>query len=275
MNVYAYVAGHVLKSVDPIGLQEIPEMPPPAESGDKPQKVTKSNSSSIRKWVGAGIATVVVVAAAAHPKTRQMARSLAPRARPILKPAERAARRAKEVIARRANRVAQTVKRWMSSDASRDQTASAGDRVSEITVPNQLSALVRQVSRDVYYVFERANARFSARANLDSKGYIELSLRTKLEDGTRAQVLKGATELKNVLKHFEGRAKGFKANWQYGDKLKVFKDQLAKGLTESQAAWRTWTGQQLKKAGYDQVKILENSGETVKAVFTKSKDAVK
>ncbi len=277
LNVYAYVRGQVLYSIDPVGLQDIPaaqkvdEAPQP-----KPQPTISSNA---KKWVVAGVATAVVVAAAVHPKTRQMARSLVPKAKPVLRPAEKAASRAqaaiREAARRRLESAKQVVQRWLRSDASRDQTASAGDRVSETTVPNQLSPLIRNVSREIYHVYERANARFAVRANLDSKGYIEMSIRTKLEDGTRSKILQAAAEFSKVLKHFEGRAKGFQASWQYGDNLKVFKEQLAKGLTESQAAWKTWTGQQLRKAGYDQVKIVENAGDTVKAVFTKSGGAAK
>jgi hypothetical protein len=50
--------------------------------------------------------------------------------------------------------------------------------------------------------------------------------------------------------------------------LKMFNEAKAKGLTDTEAAWETWTGQQAKNAGYNAVKVTLLKNGDVKAVFS-------
>jgi len=123
-----------------------------------------------------------------------------------------------------------------------------------------MATLIDETTDDRYYVRDSSNNRFKAFAIVSPDGLLEIDLRTKLEDGTRSIVLHGAEQFRRILRHFAGRFRGIRGNWQHGDNLKVFNRTTAAGMTSEEAALQTWTGRQAQAAGFSRVENIRAFG---------------
>ncbi len=119
--------------------------------------------------------------------------------------------------------------------------------------------LTNNITADRYLVSDSTYVRFQAYAYVED-GILQITLRTKLENGLRSTVLHGAAQFQRILQHFAGRFIAIRGNWVYGDNLRLFNASVKNGLSLEQAALQTWTGQQALKAGYDRVEIIEAHG---------------
>ncbi len=124
-----------------------------------------------------------------------------------------------------------------------------------------MATLIDQSTADRYYVRDLSNSRFKAFAVVGSDGFLEIDIRTKLEDGARSTSLRGSEQMRQILRHFAGRIRGIRGNWQYGDNLRVFNQATTAGMTCEQAALQTWTGQQAQAAGFSCVGNVRAGGE--------------
>ena len=115
------------------------------------------------------------------------------------------------------------------------------------------------ITQDHYLVTDSSNVRFQAYAYVEN-GLLQITLRTKLENGLRSMVLHGAEQFQLILQHFTGRFRAIRGNWVYGDNLQSFNMAVAAGLSVEQAALQTWTGQQALAAGFGRVEIVELYG---------------
>ncbi|NVM57282.1 MAG: RHS repeat-associated core domain-containing protein, partial [Desulfobacterales bacterium] len=120
------------------------------------------------------------------------------------------------------------------------------------------SKLTVEHSHGRYLVSDSANARFQAIGTIEDD-LIEITIRSKLEDGTRSAVIRGSEQFKQVVDFFP-QAKGIKANWQYGDNLLEFNKLTKAGLSPTEAAAKTWTGKQATKHGFTKIADIELTG---------------
>lgn len=116
--------------------------------------------------------------------------------------------------------------------------------------------LISRITEDRYLVSDASNIRFQAFAYVEN-GFLQITLRTKLENGTRSKVLQGAEQFQLILQHFTGRFHAIRGNWVYGDNLRSFNVGVAAGMSLEQAALQTWTGRQATAAGFGRVEIVE------------------
>jgi hypothetical protein len=87
-------------------------------------------------------------------------------------------------------------------------------------------------------------------------GTTELSLTIRtVVDGQRSKVMRGATEFRAILDHFEGKFDGIRGAWSYGDNLAEFNKLTAARKSLEEAALGTWTGEQAIAAGYAKVTV--------------------
>lgn len=119
--------------------------------------------------------------------------------------------------------------------------------------------LNHHITEDRYLVSDASNLRFQAFAYVEN-GFLQITLRTKLESGTRSNVLHGAEQFQRILQHFAGRFRAIRGNWVYGDNLLSFNVDVAAGLSLEQAALQTWTGKQAVAGGFGRVEIVEVDG---------------
>jgi hypothetical protein len=112
------------------------------------------------------------------------------------------------------------------------------------------------ITEDRYLVSDASNIRFQAFAYVEN-GFLQITLRTKLENGTRSKVLHGAAQFQSILQHFAGRFHAIRGNWVYGDNLQSFNAGVAAGLSLEESALQTWTGRQAVTAGFGKVEIVE------------------
>ena len=119
--------------------------------------------------------------------------------------------------------------------------------------------LVSNITEERYLVTDSTNVRFQAYAYIED-GFLQITLRTKLENGLHLTELQGATQFQLMLGHFIGRFKGIRGNWTYGDNLKLFNNGVHEGLSLEQSALKTWTGRQAQMAGYSRVEVVELYG---------------
>jgi hypothetical protein len=93
------------------------------------------------------------------------------------------------------------------------------------------------------------------------EGELELSIRTRLEDGTRGTI-RGAEQFQSILDHFGvSNIRTIKGSWSYGDNLAAFNKAISEGLTPQAAAAGTWTGQQAAQAGFGSVRVGRTYGQ--------------
>jgi hypothetical protein len=111
-----------------------------------------------------------------------------------------------------------------------------------------------------YSARDPANPRFQAFATLDNDE-LSLVIRTKLPNGERSTVLRGAEQFKKILVHFAGRFKGIRGSWSFDDNLAAFNRAVLAGEPHEEAALKTWTGQQAAAAGYGRVVIRSLEGQ--------------
>lgn len=124
-----------------------------------------------------------------------------------------------------------------------------------------MAELIDESTVSRYYVRDSSNNRFKAFAVVGSDGMLEIDLRTRLEDGSRSTVLRGAEQFGRILRHFAGRFKGIRGNWQFGDNLAAFNWAIKAGSLPAEAALQTWTGRQAQAAGFSLVENLRLSGK--------------
>jgi autotransporter adhesin len=72
--------------------------------------------------------------------------------------------------------------------------------------------------------------------------------------------MRGATEFKEILNHFEGKFDGIRGAWSYGDNLAKFNKLTGEGKSLKEAALGTWTGEQAIAAGYAKVTVRSFMG---------------
>jgi hypothetical protein len=111
-----------------------------------------------------------------------------------------------------------------------------------------------------YSVTDPANPRFQAFATLEDDE-VTLLIRTKLPTGQRSTVLRGADQFRKILVHFAGRFKSIRGSWSYDDNLATFNRAVLAGLSQEEAALKTWTGQQAAAAGYTRAVIRSVEGQ--------------
>jgi hypothetical protein len=89
-----------------------------------------------------------------------------------------------------------------------------------------------------YSARDPANPRFQAFATLDNEE-LSLVIRTKLPNGQRSTVLRGAEQFKKILVHFAGRFKGIRGSWSFDDNLADFNRAILAGGSQEKAAAKT------------------------------------
>lgn len=124
-----------------------------------------------------------------------------------------------------------------------------------------MAELIVESTVNRYYVRDSSNYRYKAFALIDSDGMLEIDLRTRLEDGRRSTVLRGAEQFHLILRHFAGRFRGIRGNWQFGDNLAAFNQAVQAGRSPEEAALQTWTGRQAQAAGFSRVENLRLGGK--------------
>jgi len=139
-------------------------------------------------------------------------------------------------------------------------------------VPTNAHYLIDSSTTDRYAVYVSAHPRLQAFAVIDN-GELSITVRTRLEDGTRSPLLHGTEQFKRILSHFSGQFMGIQGSWSFGDNLAAFNRATAGGMPIEDAARQTWTGRQAAAAGYARVvvRLLEGTPGAytrVKVVFT-------
>lgn len=115
---------------------------------------------------------------------------------------------------------------------------------------------------------------FHAEGFVNPHGELCIEIETKLEDGQRSTVLRGAEQFQSILKYFDGKFTSIRGSWVYGTNLARFNKLTAQGMSPVDAAAGTWTGGQAAEAGFRTVRILNSIGspgkyEFVEVLFTK------
>ncbi len=123
-----------------------------------------------------------------------------------------------------------------------------------------MEKLIRNITEEAYRVFDASNIRWQAMGDIGADGMLNITLRTRLEDGTRSSAIRGAEQFQAIIQHFAGRSKGIRGSWTYGDNLDAFNQATVAGLPPEEAALVTWSGKQAAQAGYTRVIILLLSG---------------
>ncbi len=123
-----------------------------------------------------------------------------------------------------------------------------------------MAMLESDLTFDYYRTSDSSNVRFQAFAYV-AEQVLHVTLRTKLEDGTRSSVLRGKEQFALILKHFAGRFTIIRGNWQFGDNLAAFNQFVKAGLSPPEAALQTKSGQWAQAAGYDKVEVLALVGQ--------------
>ena len=125
-----------------------------------------------------------------------------------------------------------------------------------------MATLISNLTDDRYTVYDSSNARFQATGDIGLDGMLNLTIRTRLGDGMRSTVVRGAEQFQKIVRHFVGRFRGLRGNWKYEDNLAAFNQAIGNGMTLEQAAMHTWTGQQALIAGYPRVEFIELAGQS-------------
>lgn len=112
---------------------------------------------------------------------------------------------------------------------------------------------------EAFSVSDPVNKRLQVAAYLYA-GRLEITIRTKLENGTRSTMLHGNELMADVFRFFAGRIEEVKDKYSYGDNLKMFNKAKSNGLGDAEAAFATWSGKQARKAGFREVKKVRYSG---------------
>ena len=138
-------------------------------------------------------------------------------------------------------------------------------------MPTTPSRLIDNSNPDRYAVYDSLHKRLQVFAVVDN-GELSLTMRTRLEDGTRSPLLRGAEQFARVLSHFSGTFIGIQGSWSFGDNLAAFNRATAGGMSPENAALQTWTGKQAGAAGYRRVMVRSLEGQPgaytrVKVVF--------
>jgi hypothetical protein len=120
--------------------------------------------------------------------------------------------------------------------------------------------LINGSSANRYFVRDPANVRFQAEAHLENGGELSLTMRTKLENGVRSEILQGEEQFAEIMKHFGDRVTGIRGAWSYGTNLDKFNELMRDGKSEQEAALGTWTGEQAVRAGFTNVTIRSLEG---------------
>jgi len=121
---------------------------------------------------------------------------------------------------------------------------------------------------DRYAVYDSMHRRLQAFAVIDN-GELAITLRTRLEDGTRSPLLRGSEQFERILAHFSGKFLGIQGSWSFGDNLAAFNHAIAQGSSIADAALQTWTGKQAAVAGYTRVVVRSLKGSP--GAYTKVK----
>jgi len=130
------------------------------------------------------------------------------------------------------------------------------------------SRLIDSATTDRYAVYDSVHRRLQAFAVIDN-GELAITLRTRLEDGTRSPVLRGSEQFERILAHFSGKFLGIQGSWSFGDNLAAFNRAIAQGSSIADAALQTWTGRQATAAGY--ARVVVRSLEGAPGAYTKVK----
>ena len=123
-----------------------------------------------------------------------------------------------------------------------------------------MGRLISNITEEAYRVFDASDIRWQAMGDIGADGMLNITLRTRLEDGTRSSALRGAEQFQAIIQHFAGRCQGIRGSWTYGDHLEAFNHATAAGMLPEEAALTTWTGKQAAQADYTRVIILLLSG---------------
>ena len=90
-----------------------------------------------------------------------------------------------------------------------------------------------------------------------------MTFNIKLTEGnTRSQTLRGKQAFDLAINHFGSQLIGIEAIWKYGDNLALLNHWTSPQyqLTPSQAALKTWTGQQAQRHGFQFAYKIESIG---------------
>ncbi len=122
-----------------------------------------------------------------------------------------------------------------------------------------VSAPIVQKTDSSYVAIDPANKRFQIMADLYA-GDLDITLRTKLENGTRSKVLKAKEHYRNIVNHFGDRTQRIKSKWSYGDNLEHFNALKAMGFSDEDAVWGTWSGRMSKENGFGKIQRIRTIG---------------
>jgi len=262
LNFYAYVRGHVLATVDPLGLQEIP--PPPhscanAAAGCKPPAPEPSSrTATIIKWVGAGAAVAVLVAASLNPRTRHTAQQAANRAGPIIAPIERRAAELSRAAAPSLQRAADGLARLGTrlAQAAMDKKIPVGGHVDVGGTTNKLASNLNPVLKDTGGV-----TKVQAIPNLVRAWGHQIA--EFFEAGSAQQV--SSAKLPYHTVKWEELAKG--AYQVLGEKGTVFMNTWVQGNAAGQEQARSRLVEAFRAAGFQNVNVTgSGAGVIVNAI---------
>ncbi len=125
----------------------------------------------------------------------------------------------------------------------------------DLTSHSDAPRLLNRSTPERYYMVDAENPKLYAVGHVyTGTTHLSLTIRTVV-DGQRSKVMRGATEFRAILDHFEGKFDGILGAWSYGDNLAEFNKLTAARKSLEEAALGTWTGQQSIAAGYARVTV--------------------
>lgn len=147
----------------------------------------------------------------------------------------------------------------------------AGLGFSEAAAASSVARVITNVASDSYHAVDSTNPRFSAHGTL-YEGELEMTIRTKLEDGTRSAVLRGAEQYRAILDHFGDRVQTIKDSYSYGDNLVQINEMTEAGTKLEEAVTRTFAGRMAAEKGFGVAKVTglrsaRGVYESVKVIF--------
>ena len=131
-----------------------------------------------------------------------------------------------------------------------------------VTAEAEPPRLLRSHGHESYRVTDSSDARFKANAYLRD-GDLELEIRSEIAEQKfgnallveESKVVRGGEQFNAIMEHFGGGVKRIKGSWSYGSNLSKFNEGITKeGLSQEEAARKTFTGKMAGKHGFSQIK---------------------